>query len=111
VIHTPFYDDFEIQPAARAITLEGCADLLKVGLHREIVPFLLFVRTAAQNALWNDGSDDEKECSMLRYRALLSDIGIDRGIFEERRMRARALSEELLAVADEIIRRSPSIRH
>jgi hypothetical protein len=111
VIRTAFYPDFEIQSAVRAITLGGCSDLLEKGFHREVVPFLLFVRSSVQNALWNDGSDEEKESSMSRYQVLLRDLGIGRGIFEERRRCAKSLCEELLAVAEEIIRVSPRIQH
>jgi hypothetical protein len=110
VIRTAFYPDFEIQPAVRAITLGGCTDLLENGFHREVVPFLFFVRSSAQNALWNDGSGEQKKSSMSRYLALLGDVGIERGIFEEKRRRGVALSEELLAVSEQIIRTNPLIR-
>ncbi len=61
-------------------------------------------------ALGNDGGEEDRVRFTRRYRALLSDLGLDGSrAFAEKSKQAESLAAELLAAADEIIGTDPRV--
>jgi hypothetical protein len=97
----PFAAD--ISPRSRHIAIDGSRDLIRQGLHREVVFWLLVTFGRCQEALSAVAPHLLPQCEP-RLRALLADLGIRS--FEDIRHRAddvRALLPEIRRAAEAII--------
>jgi len=112
VIQTRFYGDFDVNPFARPVAIDGSRNLLDAGYHREAMYWVICMRNWVQNVIENDGTEPEKTRFRAAYNHLLSAISIRN--LHDLSTTANALREfipEIMSTAYEIINQHPDIIH
>jgi hypothetical protein len=76
VLRTRFYPDIDLQPFCRTLFVGGATDLVRSGFHRESACYFATRRSWYQNAIENDGSEEDRDAGSEGYDRLLAALGI-----------------------------------
>jgi hypothetical protein len=110
IIRTPFWCYLEFHEYLRPKLFDGSWQLIKAGDHREVMPYILFLRGSVQNVIENDAPEDEKAGYRAGFSAPLSTLGIHSTA--DLVARAEALNQllpEIMKAAQTIIESHPDI--
>ncbi len=109
-IRTRFCGDWNFETFLRSKVLACVRELVAGGAHREVLPYLLFIRTTAQNVFENDAPPPLKEEMRKGHRRLLSTLGIDSAADIDRKAeKLENLLPEIMAAAETIMARNPAV--
>jgi len=106
VWRTPFYGDFDVQPASRAAMVDGARDLLDRGYHREAATWVSAFHYFAQAALRNDAPQEYEQTFRRGYGELMEALGVDSipGL-QRKALAAERLVDGLMEMARGIVSR------
>ena len=110
VLKTPFYGTYDVQEVSRPLAIGGAWELVHSGFHRESMHFVVTLRSWVQNAIENDGTEEEKQRGRKGYERLLSALGIS-GVADLRAKgeALRALLPQLVELARAVMEADPRI--
>ncbi len=104
----PFSSD--VSDIARPIAIDGSRDLIRRGLHREAVFWIVATYSRCQKVLHHDAPLDMKERFDPGYRELLGDLGIlSLSDLEQRREQVEACLPRVWEAAEAIMADNPEI--
>ncbi len=107
---TPFPFSSDITDVARPIAIDGSQDLIRRGLHREAVFWIVATYSRCQKVLHHDAPLDMKERFDPGYRELLGDLGIlSLSDLEQRREQVEACLPRVWEAAEAIMADNPEI--
>jgi hypothetical protein len=76
VVKRPYRFAADISDIGRPIAIDGSRELIKHGLHREAIFWMVATYSRCQDVLYRDGSVEMQIRHLPGYRQLLSDLGI-----------------------------------
>ena len=104
VHRTHFYPDFDLDPAARHVMIDGARDIIERGYHREAVGWILATHVIARMALLLDAPEEYERDHKPGFDALLEALGIDTPVALARKAdMAEALLTQVMVLAESIV--------
>jgi hypothetical protein len=93
VARTPYFFSADLTPVARPVAIDGSRELVRTGLHREAMFWIVATFARCHTVLGTDGSPEQREEFGPDFTAVLADLGI--GQHKDLRERADAVLKYL----------------
>jgi hypothetical protein len=101
---THFYPDFDLDPAARHVMIDGARDIIERGYHREAVGWILATHAIARMALLLDAPEEYERDYAAAFAQLRAALGIDTAVALARKAdMAEALLTQVMLLAESIV--------
>lgn len=111
VIRNPFFFSEKLKMESMSSTVGGAQEIIDMGLHRESVFWIHFVRAIAQRAIESDAPRHDKERFQQGYLRLLDNLGLRTAEqVDTHRQLIRTLLPQIRDVAEAIMHNNPAIR-
>lgn len=111
IVRNPFFFSDKLHKESRSPSVGGAQQIIDMGLHREAIYWIHFIRAIAQRAIQADAPKIEKQRFQHVYRKLLVDLGLETRADRNKRMKmVEKLLPRINEVADIVMRSNPQIR-
>ena len=110
IIRNPFFFSDKLHKESRSASVDGAQQIIDMGLHREAIYWIHFIRAIAQRAIQADAPESEKQRFQQAYKELLVDLGLETAADRNQRMlMVEKLLPRINEAADIVMRNNPQI--